>query len=232
MGFQGYWSTVAWRAWRESLADIRWDNLGRIVIALVPLLATAVATWAYLGDAEGALVRFLATFGATALLGAVLFVVRMLTVPPKMHSEAVERAEAVEADIMSSAASPDLKAIHNLLTRFGAKFLDMRSKKGATLEQQRAWAAQFVTDMTAVFGQESVLVLTRKFPQLKEKNMDAASMDAGMRALSATMTEYQESLTIERISTETKDLNSYVRRRLSELRAEQQDGDNRPAQRP
>ncbi|ESX78839.1 MULTISPECIES: hypothetical protein [unclassified Mesorhizobium] len=105
-----YWKTIAKRAWRESLASVRWNNWERILVTLAPLFAVFFATWYFLGDMSGALVKLVAAVGMTTVLAAIFFVSKLLTVPAKLQAEVEERLSATTKAVDKDAAQKDLIA--------------------------------------------------------------------------------------------------------------------------
>ncbi|WP_269584807.1 hypothetical protein [Roseibium sp. Sym1] len=89
MGYRDYWTEVATRAFSESLKAVSWDNWINIVVKiLMPLLIAAALTWwAQTGVEYSRIVQVLLTLGITAIVAIIIFFTKMLTIPPKMHSE-------------------------------------------------------------------------------------------------------------------------------------------------
>lgn len=91
------------------MADVRWDNALRILIALFPLVVATIVAWFFLGDAAGGLVRMLATAGATAFVAIFLFCVRMLLLPPKIAMEARADFDSAIAELERQVAAGKTK---------------------------------------------------------------------------------------------------------------------------
>lgn len=223
MGFWGYWSVVAQRAWREAIKDASGGVVSFAKAILAPFIG-AVVGLGLTGLLDNPWPKVASVFAGSLLFTALFFVSRMLTIPPAMHREGLDERQQLNdqmSALKSTPSPPNVKAISGLLARIATKCLDMRSKRGASPSQQKAWCIQFVADIETIFGPETVLGLKRKFPQLRGEYADTAMMDGGMIALEAAVRAIQKDLTADKVSTEAADLNGYVSQRLSELRAEQ-----------
>jgi hypothetical protein len=126
---RNYWRTVRQRVWRESLEAVRWDNWQGIAVAQFPLVMTAVATWWLLDDVAGVFVRFLAAVGATALLAALFFAAKMLTVAPHMHAEAEEQIAQLTARIVQKDRRAPARSV---ALEFYSKLQNLRARAGKT----------------------------------------------------------------------------------------------------
>ena len=93
MRFLAYWSAVARRALRESLEHVGWFPGFKMTGALLAVALSGVLAWYLTGNQASAEVRVLSTIGGAAGAAAILFVVKLLTLPPKLAAEAAEEKE-------------------------------------------------------------------------------------------------------------------------------------------
>ncbi|MES0168277.1 hypothetical protein NKJ87_20180 [Mesorhizobium sp. M0027] len=80
------------------------------MVTMGPLLAVFAATWYFLGDMGGALVKLLASVGVTALLAASFFLVKLFTVPAKLQAEVEGRLRGTTKAIDQETAQKALMA--------------------------------------------------------------------------------------------------------------------------
>lgn len=218
----GYWGQVRERAWREAIKAAWGDPFAAVKTVAIPVFGAVIA-WFWTGNFDGsAPVRILASIGGGAVLSLVFFGIKMLTIPAKMHAESLERIASLEATKVSTPEAIDRSSVQNLLARMREKCLAYRSKKGGPgLEKQYEWADQLVADIGALYGPEVVLNLKRVLPNLTSRTLDSLEMDGHMRAMVGNLDKLKGDVKDGIFSNETPDLNTYVRRRLAELRAEQ-----------
>ena len=97
-----YWGVVARRAWKETRAEIRLDSRVRIAIYIgVPVVAFAVVwktterpAWSVAGA------------GFVLVVGAICFLWKLVSIPPKMAAEEAEKLRAMSP--LATAPMPDL----------------------------------------------------------------------------------------------------------------------------
>jgi len=114
----------------------------------------------------------------------------------------------------------DLSKVRSIHSLWKLKSQRLRSKNGASYQQQKAWAAQFFDDFAAIYGTERRWELERRFPGLANPQ-NQTTMDAQFRTLAFTdIPEWEASLSPDRISTEHPDLDGYISTRIADLRGE------------
>ncbi|WP_457300028.1 hypothetical protein [Phyllobacterium sp. P5_D12] len=118
-----YWGKVAKRALLESLELIRLDNPWRTTVTLGVAASVGVLGYILSSSLDG-LVRAAYAVGAVALVGFILFLVKLVTVPPKVATEADARVKewSQKYEALSQHSNDNLRA-HRELAWIAARFI-------------------------------------------------------------------------------------------------------------
>lgn len=96
----GYWGEVHRLARAEVLELLKLKHTGQAAFTVALIVVPAAITWSFTAD-TAAWVRALSTVGATALVGAFAYGVKMLTIPPQLAAEAAAQRVDLERQLAS-----------------------------------------------------------------------------------------------------------------------------------
>jgi hypothetical protein len=214
-----YWRHVSQRACRQAL-NAAWGDKFAATKTTVPPVLIAIFVAVIAGALTKSAIAGMAT-GLAALVAwtALFFTIQMVTVPATIHADVAGRLDAACKAIRAYNAIVDHSMVRNLLLRMREKCLAYRNNR-VTVASQVQWANELLADLSALYGPNAAQTLRRELPFLLDLSASPQTMDFYMRHLADKLLTQIDRVGLDFHWTQRPDLNGFVRRRLTALRAE------------
>ena len=214
-----YWRNVSGLAARQAIHAAWGDRLAPTTTTIGPILVAVLVAVVTGALARSVLAGVAAGLAVPAAWTASFFVIKMITLPAKMHADLTGKLDAASEAIRAYNAVVDQSQVRNLLLRMREKCLAYRNNR-VPVATQVQWAGELLADLSALYGPEAGGAVRRELPYLLDLKASPQTMDFYMRHLADRLLTQIDRVSVDLYSIDIPQLNGFVRRRLRVLQAE------------